>query len=180
MLPESLRNCPSGNVASEKCITGCLDPFKCWILPPAVHSVCRADYTPSMQKGEHPRMSYLSPPVRAWELFRFHGETLGISVAIPATLAQCISVLPYLQPPLVSSYIQSSARPSSIYCSITIPHWSSLSSLSLSLSSNDAHCNTARADRQCRWIWTVVAYLCESFASIQNLVFVTFHNTICL
>lgn len=180
-LPHSsgraLRNCPSGNVASEKCITGCWDPFKCWILRPAVHSVCRADYTPSMQKRERPRMSYLSPPVRAWERFRFHGETLGISVAIPATLAQCISALPYLL---------SSLPPCSLSHTIFSPPFFNLSLyhhpplvLFLSLSSNDAHCDTARADRQRRWIWTVpCTYV--SLLLPSKTVFVTFHNEICL
>lgn len=164
-FPESPRNCPSGIVASEKCITGCWDPFKCWILSPCC-SLC-------LQRG----------------LYTQHAKGRTPPYVLPFTARTCVIVFPLswkdprhlcgdscysgsvvsvlTSPSLVRSHIQSSALPSSISCSITIPPLV----LFLSLSSNDAQCDMARAGRQRCWIWTE---LCTYY--IKNLVFVTFHN----
>lgn len=129
-IPESLRNCPSRNVASEKCITVCWDPFKCWILPHCCSLCLQSGLYTQHAKGRTP--PYLLPfTARAWV------RAFPLSWKDPRHLcgdscytgSVCLgSSLP--PPSLVLSHIQSSALPPSISCSITIPHWSS-SSLSL-------------------------------------------------
>lgn len=117
-FPESLRNCPSGNVASEKCITRCWDPFKCWILPLL--------FTLSAERIIHPACKRENAPV----CLTFHRPCVRESVSAfmerPSAslwrfLLHWLSVSRFFLTPPVLSHIQSSARPSSIYRSNTSP-----------------------------------------------------------
>lgn len=164
-IPESLRNCPSRNVASEKCITGCWDPFKCWILPPCCSLCLQSGLYSQHAKGRTP--PYLLPfTASAWERFRFHGKTLGISVAIPSTLAQCVSVLRYLPP--FSLSLTYNLQPSLF--NLLLYHHPPTGPLPLS----PLMMLTVIWQELigCAWIWTVM------YLQYKNLVFRTFHYNV--
>lgn len=119
-IPESLRNCPSRNVASEKCITGCWDPFKCWILPPCCSLCLQSGLYSQHAKGRTP--PYLLPFtasawVRAFPLsWKDPRHLRGNSFY---TGSVCLgSSLP---PPFLALSHTIFSPPSSISCSITIP-----------------------------------------------------------